>query len=71
MSVCLVAAGQLDERSASARCARSTLRRPSCWRTECGGAVAFPGGGRCSTAHVLRVAVSPTPELVERLLAMF
>ena len=70
-SICLVAAGQLDA-MLSLRAVRSVdVAAAQLLVTECGGAVAFPGGDTLDLDMRSRAVAARSPELVERLLGMF
>ena len=69
-SICLVAAGQLDA-MLTLRAVRSVdVAAAQLLVTECGGAVAFPGGDTLDLEMRSRVAAARSEELVERLLAL-
>jgi myo-inositol-1(or 4)-monophosphatase len=71
MSICLVAAGQLDA-MVSLRAVRSVdVAAAQLLVTECGGAVSFPGGDSLDLEMRSRVAAARDEQQVERLLGMF
>jgi myo-inositol-1(or 4)-monophosphatase len=71
MSLCLVAAGQLDA-MVTLRAVRSVdVAAAQLLVTEVGGMVAFPGGDGLDLKMRSRAAAGRSPETVERLLGMF
>jgi myo-inositol-1(or 4)-monophosphatase len=68
MTLCLVAAGQLDA-MVSLRAVRSVdVAAAQLLVTECGGSVAFPGGDALDLDMRSHVTAARSPELVEQLL---
>jgi myo-inositol-1(or 4)-monophosphatase len=71
MSICLVAAGQLDAMISLREVRSVDVAAAQLLVTECGGTVAFPGGDTLDLEMRSRVAAAREARQVERLLGMF